>query len=64
MLLLLPAFFIGASVSRSFHSGGAFGQNFGDESMDFVYLDALHSYRDAMNDIIAWYPKVLLAPGR
>ena len=27
--------------------------------MDFVYLDALHSYRDAMNDIIAWYPKVL-----
>ena len=33
-------------------------QNFGNESMDFVYLDALHGYRDAMNDIIAWYPKV------
>ena len=41
--------------------GGVSVQTFVDESMDFVYLDALHSYRDAMNDIIAWYPKVRVA---
>ncbi len=32
--------------------------DFADGSMDFVYLDALHSYRDGMNDILAWWPKV------
>jgi hypothetical protein len=31
---------------------------FADGSLDFVYLDALHSYRDCMNDILAWFPKV------
>jgi hypothetical protein len=33
---------------------------FADGSLDFVYLDALHSYRDCMNDILAWFPKVYL----
>jgi hypothetical protein len=32
--------------------------NFADDSLDFVYLDALHSYRDMMNDMLAWFPKV------
>jgi hypothetical protein len=36
--------------------------DFVDESMDFVYLDALHSYRDGMNDLLAWWPKVLVGP--
>jgi hypothetical protein len=31
---------------------------FADGSLDFVYLDALHSYRDCMNDILSWFPKV------
>jgi len=31
---------------------------FGDDSLDFVYIDANHSYEDVMKDIIAWTPKV------
>jgi hypothetical protein len=31
---------------------------FPDKSLDFVYIDAGHSYEDAMRDLIAWYPKV------
>lgn len=29
-----------------------------DESLDFVYIDALHDYDSAMMDIISWTPKV------
>lgn len=29
-----------------------------DESLDFVYIDADHSYENVMNDINAWFPKV------
>jgi hypothetical protein len=31
---------------------------FKDESLDFVYLDAAHDYKNVMNDLEAWYPKV------
>lgn len=31
---------------------------FSDESLDFVYLDANHSYDGFMNDFNNWYPKV------
>jgi predicted O-methyltransferase YrrM len=29
-----------------------------DKSLDFVFLDAGHTYEDVMNDLISWYPKV------
>jgi hypothetical protein len=29
-----------------------------DESLDFVYIDASHSYNDLTNDLYAWFPKV------
>ena len=45
-----------ASATRAIF--GLLGQTFPDESLDFVYLDALHSYRDCMNDLIAWFPKL------
>ncbi len=32
-----------------------------DESLDFVYLDADHSYEGVMSDLMAWFPK--LRPG-
>lgn len=31
---------------------------FQDKSLDFVYIDADHTYNGAMADIIAWTPKV------
>ena len=31
---------------------------FDDESVDFVYIDANHSYNDTMKDIKKWFPKV------
>ncbi len=31
---------------------------FADGSLDFVYIDAQHSYAEALQDIAAWYPKV------
>lgn len=30
----------------------------GDESLDFVYIDANHHYAEVVADIMAWYPKV------
>jgi len=32
--------------------------DFGDESLDFVYIDADHSYNAVKEDIAAWAPKV------
>lgn len=29
-----------------------------DESLDFVYIDANHHYKECLEDIEAWYPKV------
>jgi hypothetical protein len=31
---------------------------FNFEELDFVYIDAAHSYQSCMNDIVSWYPKV------
>lgn len=33
-------------------------KNFADKLFDFVYVDADHSYESAVEDIIAWTPKV------
>jgi hypothetical protein len=41
-------------------STSAAALKFADSSLDFVYLDAHQSYRDCMNDILAWFPKVCL----
>ena len=35
--------------------------NFNDESVDFCYVDAGHSYEAVTNDLAAWWPK--LRPG-
>lgn len=32
---------------------------FGDDTVDFVYIDALHDYEAVRNDIRGWWPKVL-----
>ena len=28
------------------------------ESLDFVYVDANHSYQGALEDMLAWFPKI------
>ena len=33
-------------------------QTFPDESIDWVYIDANHTYNSVMDDLKAWYPKV------
>lgn len=33
-------------------------QKFEDESVDFVFIDADHSYEGCLRDITAWFPKV------
>ena len=33
-------------------------KDFADESIDFVYIDANHSYASVESDILAWFPKV------
>jgi predicted O-methyltransferase YrrM len=33
-------------------------KKFADGSLDFVYIDADHTYDGCMADIVAWYPKV------
>lgn len=33
-------------------------KTFNDSSLDFVYIDANHSYESVLEDITAWYPKV------
>jgi len=33
-------------------------KNFSDSSVDFLYVDAGHSYFDVMNDLQAWWPKI------
>ena len=32
--------------------------NFPDGFLDFVYIDAMHTYADCLMDIVKWYPKV------
>jgi|TARA_B110000259_G_scaffold130501_1_gene147249 hypothetical protein len=43
-----------------FHRGfsSEMANTFSDESLDFVYLDANHSYAGCRDDIHAWYPKL------
>jgi len=31
---------------------------FKDDSLDFIYIDADHTYEAVSNDLVAWYPKV------
>ena len=33
-------------------------QNIKNESLDFVYIDADHSYNAVLSDMILWYPKI------
>lgn len=33
-------------------------KKFPDNHLDFVYVDAMHTYDDCLKDIIKWYPKV------
>ena len=36
----------------------AAAQRFADGSIDFLYVDASHTYAGVMADLVAWYPKV------
>ena len=36
---------------------------FGDESIDFVYIDGNHDYKYVLSDIINWYPKIKKSGG-
>ncbi len=31
---------------------------FDNESFDFVYIDAIHTFESCLSDIVSWYPKV------
>ena len=33
-------------------------RRFADGALDWVYLDAMHTYNDTLRDLEAWYPKV------
>lgn len=52
----LTAYATRYSIIRKF-SVEASGQ-FSDESLDFVYIDANHSYASTTADLEAWYPKI------
>ena len=41
-------------------STAAAAQLFDDESFDWIYLDATHTYTEARRDLEVWYPKVRL----
>jgi predicted O-methyltransferase YrrM len=32
--------------------------NYKDDSLDFIFIDGSHEYKDVIKDLIAWYPKV------
>jgi len=39
-------------------SGSQAARCFPDESLDFIYIDADHTYEAVVNDIKVWYPKL------
>lgn len=36
----------------------AAAEQFEDGSVDFLYIDASHTYDAVLADLVAWYPKV------
>jgi predicted O-methyltransferase YrrM len=44
------------NVIRS--DSAAAAAHFADESVDFLYIDASHTYEGVLRDLLAWFPKV------
>lgn len=46
------------NIKKMKMTGVAAAQLFEDESLDIVYIDAVHQYKNVKQDIMNWYPKV------
>ena len=46
------------NIERAYGDSSATAVNFGDKSVDLVYIDADHSYEAVQRDIAVWLPKV------
>lgn len=49
---------VALNITKHKGDGCAIAQTVADESLDFVYIDADHSYESVMKDLAAWTPKV------